>query len=399
MITHEEVHRLLTDLESARVERTQSTKDTEKFSKAVCAFANDLENSGKKGYLLIGVKDNGELSGLQVTDELLKDLAALRTNGQILPTPSIGVERFDFSNGEVAVVEVSPVPNPPVRYKGKVWIRVGPTATIASETDERRLMERRVSNARNFDMQPCLESELSDMSELLIRQAYLPNAIAPEVLLANGRDFPIQLASLRLFDKTRNCPTNAGVLLFGINHRYFFPGAYVQYLKLNGNSLSDEVLNSKEFHNPLAELPKQVEDFVRNNIIQETLSRGNGFQESVAYNYPLWAIRELMLNALMHRDYQSNAPIFFREFSDRIEIENPGGLYGDVNEHNFPKASDYRNPVLAEALKVLGYVNKFNYGIVNAQSELQKNGNPPAEFDLTSGTKFKVTVYAPKVSR
>lgn len=99
------------------------------------------------------------------------------------------------------------------------------------------------------------------------------------------------------------------------------------------------------------------------------------------------------MNAVMHRSYDSNAPIYLYHFTDRIEIIKPGSLYGEVRPENFPGASDYRNPVLATAMKNLNYVNRFNFGIFNAQKQLEKNGNPPAEFDLSLQTKFKVTIW------
>jgi ATP-dependent DNA helicase RecG len=102
------------------------------------------------------------------------------------------------------------------------------------------------------------------------------------------------------------------------------------------------------------------------------------------------------MNAIMHRSYETNAPIYIYEFSNRIEILNSGGLFGDANAQNFPNASDYRNVVLAEAMKILGYVNKFNYGVKRAIDELIKNGNGKPDFDLTLGTKFKVSIFINK---
>jgi predicted HTH transcriptional regulator len=81
------------------------------------------------------------------------------------------------------------------------------------------------------------------------------------------------------------------------------------------------------------------------------------------------------MNAIMHRDYESNAPVKFYQFTDRIEIVNPGGLYGNARPENFPNVNDYRNPVIAEAMKVLGYVNRFNRGIARVKVELKENGN------------------------
>lgn len=133
MITAEALQRLINDLESDRVERTQSVSDTDKFSQAVCAFANDLPNHNKPGYLIIGVTDKGTLANIQITDELLKNLGALRSNGNIQPLPQINVGKLTINNCDVAVVEVFPSHYTPVRYKGTVWIRVGPRKAQASE--------------------------------------------------------------------------------------------------------------------------------------------------------------------------------------------------------------------------------------------------------------------------
>jgi ATP-dependent DNA helicase RecG len=99
------------------------------------------------------------------------------------------------------------------------------------------------------------------------------------------------------------------------------------------------------------------------------------------------------MNAIMHRDYESNAPVKFYQFTDRIEIVNPGGLYGNARPENFPNVNDYRNPVIAEAMKVLGYVNRFNRGIARVKVELKENGNPEPVFDYDKIGVFGVTVY------
>ena len=100
--------------------------------------------------------------------------------------------------------------------------------------------------------------------------------------------------------------------------------------------------------------------------------------------------RELLMNAIMHRDYESNAPVAFYEYDDHIDIQNAGGLYGKVSANNFPNVSDYRNPFIAEAMKVLGYVNRFSRGVYRVQKELEENGNGKASFDFSLITAFKV---------
>ncbi len=99
-------------------------------------------------------------------------------------------------------------------------------------------------------------------------------------------------------------------------------------------------------------------------------------------DYPIMALQQFVRNAVMHRSYEhTNAPVRVYWFSDRIEIQNPGSLFGQVNRQNFGKGiTDYRNPHLAEAMKNLGYVQRFGIGIPTAKKQLEKNGNPPPEF-------------------
>ena len=92
MITNNELQELLKSTETYRVERTTSTGDMDKFQEAICAFSNDLPNSRKNGYLIIGAYDNGTLSGLKVDDALMKKIAAIRSDGNILPLPIMSVE-------------------------------------------------------------------------------------------------------------------------------------------------------------------------------------------------------------------------------------------------------------------------------------------------------------------
>ena len=108
--------------------------------------------------------------------------------------------------------------------------------------------------------------------------------------------------------------------------------------------------------------------------------------------YPVEALRELAMNAILHRSYESTAPVRIYYFADRIEIQNPGGLYGEASPENFPLQNSYRNPVLAEALRVFGFVNRFGRGVARARAALEKNGNPPPEFEVKDRSYLSVTI-------
>nr|MCU0376323.1 putative DNA binding domain-containing protein [Chitinophagaceae bacterium] len=365
-MTEEQVRILIRDLESDRVERTVSTKE-DKLGPAVCAFSNDFANHRESGFILLGVKDNGEVAGIKISDEDLQKIGNIKSNGNVLPQPSLKVSRvFNIDGGDVVVIEVFPSPYPPVRYDGRCWIRVGPRKAKASIEEEKSLAERRSSLARSFDTSPCIGSTLGDLNIDLFKTFYLPKAIDRETLEQNHRSIENQLASLRFYDLKFNCPTYAGILLFGNQPTHFIPGAYIQYIKIPSRQIVPGIEFEKEFKKCLCLDLLNLDEFIQSIIIKKSLiQHKNTIQEEIVFNYPVWAIRELLLNAIIHRTYEgTNAPTYVYEFTDRLEITNPGFLFGTANISNFPNRSDYRNLQIAESVKTLGFINKFNFGII-----------------------------------
>ena len=390
MITKEHLQKILSDTESYHIEKTVATDNMDKFSQAICAFSNDVADSKKKGYLLIGVRDNGELAGLQVDDKLLLQISNIRTDGNILPQPVMTVEKFSFAQGDVLVVEVTPSQVPPVRYRGRIWVRVGPRKSIATEAEEKLLTERRLSNIRTFDAMPCLGTTLEDLDITLFKKEYLSKAVAEDILQEDKRTIEEQMASLGLYDLRYQCPTNAAIVLFGNNPERFLHGAYIQYVRFKGLDRAGDIINEHKFSGNLCKVLPRIDVFVETSIAQKRPIPISVLREKTVSKYPYWATRELLMNAIMHRDYESNAPVAFYEYDDRIEIQNAGGLYGKVSANNFRNVSDYRNPFIAEAMKVLGYVNRFSRGVYRVQKELEENGNGKASFDFSLITAFRV---------
>ena len=388
----EKVRQMCTDLESEQIERTISTTDANKFAQAICAFSNDLPNTGRNGYLLIGVADKGKLIGLKAEDRLLQSLGGLRSDGNILPQPIMSVQSFSFNDGDVIVIEVQPSPFPPVRYKGRTWIRVGPRKAVANEMEERILIEKRTTNISTFDIRPSVGNDLESIKLKLFSEDYLPRAIDKDILADDKRDIDEQLASLRFYSPNYRNVTNAGLLVFGNEVERNIPGAYVQYVKFDGLSAADDIINEKKMAGNLFDVLYELDAFLEYAIINQKPVAVSALKEETRFNFPKWAIRELLMNAIMHRDYESNAAIKFYQFKDRIVIINPGGLYGNARPENFPDVNDYRNPVIAEAMKVLGYVNRFNRGIARVKKELAENGSKEAIYDYKNMGIFGVTV-------
>ena len=385
-----ELQHILSDTESYNIEWTVSTDNSDKFCQAICAFSNDISGSGKKGYLVIGVKDNGKLSGLKVDDKLLLQIANIRTDGNILPQPIMKVEKLSFEDGDVLVAEVQPSEFPPVRYRGRIWVRVGPRKSIATEAEEIILTERRLSNIHTFDAMPCLGTTINDLDVKLIKKEFLSKAVAEDVLADDKRIIEEQLASLGFYDLRYNCPTNGAIVLFGLNPERYLHGSYIQYVCFKGKDRAGDIVNEHKFGGNLCSELFKIDTFIETSVSQKRPIPVSVLREESVSKYPYWATRELLMNAIMHRDYQSNAPVLFYEYDDHIEIQNPGGLYGKVSPANFPNVSDYRNPFIAEAMKVLGYVNRFSRGVYRVQKELEENGNGEAIFDFSLITAFRV---------
>ncbi|WP_395138753.1 ATP-binding protein [Armatimonas sp.] len=383
--TDEELEALLGDIESDLAERKETFKGDapEKVREAVCAFANDLPGYNKPGVVFIGARDNGTPSGVPITDQLLLILSDIRFDGNILPPPPMTVQKRTLRGAEMAVITVLPSDTPPVRIKGRIWVRVGPRRGIASAQEERVLNEKRRFRDRTFDSHPISSADVAQLDELVFMREYLPSAFSPDVLEANGRTYEQRLAATKMVVSAEEpTPTVAGLLVLGIRTRDFIPGAYVEFLRFDGTALTDPILDSAEIDGTISQVIRRTEEKLT-AVNQTAVSIGP--MEKRASLYPDTALQQLVRNAILHRNYEgTSAPIRIYWFEDRLEIRNPGGPYGAVTKETFgdPGVTDYRNPVLAEALKVLGFVNRFGVGIATARKALLENGNPEPEFEV-----------------
>jgi ATP-dependent DNA helicase RecG len=396
-LTNEELELLLADLESDRVERKESFKGDapEKLRQAVCAFANDLPGHKSAGVAFIGARDDGRVVGLEITDELLITLADIRSDGNIQPMPTMTVEKRHLKGGDIVAVTVMPADAPPVRFKGRTYIRTGPRRDIASQQDERILNERRRHRHLPFDLQPITFAALADLNRRVFESEYLPNAVAAEVLQANHRSYEERLSACRMVSGIDGpVPTLLGCLVLGDRPRDLAPCAYIQFMRLDGTELDAPIIDEAAIDGRLGEMINRIDEKMKAGI-STAVDIHSAATEKRHADYPLAALQQLVRNAVMHRSYEgTNAPIRFTWFSDRIEIISPGGPFGIVTAENFgqPGLTDYRNPHLAEAMRVLGYVQRFGVGIATAKRVLLENGNPPPKFEA-SDTHVLATVW------
>ena len=384
---------LLDDIESDRCERKHSItgKIPDDVKQAICAFANDLPGHRQPGILFIGACDDGSPSGIAVTDRRLREFGGIPSEGHILPLPTMTVEKRHLKGSDMIVVSVMPSDMPPVRYKGRIWIRIGPRRAIASAQQERILNERRRHQDQPFDLYPYPRAQLDDLARVVFEHEYLPAAIAPDVLAANDRTYAERLASCRMIASPQDTtPTVLGLLTLGKRPQDFLPGAAIQFLRIDGVELSDAVSDEARIGGSLSEMLRRIEEKVaaHNRVAVDIASTPTHIR---TWHYPPVALQQIIYNAVLHRTYEStHAPVRVHWFDDRVEVISPGGPYGNVTVENFgePGITDYRNPHIAEVLKTLGFVQAFGRGIATARKALQEQGLPDADFQVSSSAVY-----------
>ena len=243
-----------------------------------------------------------------------------------------------------------------------------------------------------FDMRPAGGATVDDLDLDFVRNQYLPNAIAGDVLERNERSVEHQLRSLRLTDA--GAPTWGAILAFGRDPQALVPGAYIQFLRIIGKEITDPIAGQKQLTGRLDDVLRRLGELLELSVSVRTQVAGS-MREQRRPDYPVDALRQLAHNAVMHRSYEgTNTPVRVYWFADRVEIVSPGGLYGRITPDTFGTGdTDYRNPLLAEVMHHLGFAQRFGLGVPLARKALASNGNPQPEFRFEP-TLVGVTVWA-----
>lgn len=399
--TDEELIRLVEGGESDRIEFKEALTGSAagKIREAICAFANDLPGHRKPGIVFVGVRDDGTAAGLSITDQLLRQLADMKTDGNILPPPSMTVEKRALQGKDIAVIAVEPSNSPPVRCKGAIHIRIGTRHGIATAQDEKILSEKRRHGDQPFDIQPIPATGLSDLNLHQFENEYLVQAFSDEILAANSRAIEERLSATKMIlaaDPAGLVATVLGILVIGKNPQDFLPGAYVQFLRIDGSEYSDNIIDSEEISGAVPDILRRLDEKLKahNHTAVEFTNSDIERRNEI---YPLEALQQIVRNAVMHRRYDgTNTPVRVSWYNDRIEVLSPGGLFG-IGKENFgqPGFTDYRNPNLAEAMRTLGYVQRFGMGILIARKKLADAGHPEPEFETEPPNNFVlVTIWA-----
>lgn len=185
-------------------------------------------------------------------------------------------------------------------------------------------------------------------------------------------------------------PTYAGLLLFGRYPQQWLPSATLLMARFSGVAFADRYIK-EEATGTLPDQLRQAERFIRENV--RPVVRLVGLTHQEVPEHPFEAVRELLVNAVAHRDYSLQGDtIHLNIFADRLEVHSPGSLPGPVNLDNLLEARFSRNAVLVQALSDLGFVERLGYGLDRVVTVLRQNGLRPPRFEEVGGS-FRVTLY------
>jgi ATP-dependent DNA helicase RecG len=367
-------------------------------------FSSFSNTSG--GIIIFGVdeKNNYDICGITNPDTFQKKITeqSLMMEPKIRPIITIcEYEGKIIASAEIPELDIF---NKPCYYSGKgkmkgSYIRVGDADLPMTDYEIYSFDAFKYKNEDELRSKERIEKNI--FNEIYIN-AFLDKIISLKPNLVNlDKDTILKINGI--VDKN-NYPTVCGILNFGKYPQIFSPNLDIVAVRCSTNEYGIEdqngirFLDNKRLDGTISEMLKLALSFVVNNIKKATKINDNGIREDVM-EYPIKAIREIILNALIHRDYSihtENEPIRLTIFDDRIEISNPGGLYGRLSLDELGKVhSDIRNPFIASVLEILELTENRYSGIPTIYAEMKKAGLMEPKFESVRGT-FKVTLYNSK---
>lgn len=250
---------------------------------------------------------------------------------------------------------------------------------------------------RPFDASACPDATLADISDDKVQWFLELAKRQRQFVLDAGTPTPAVLAHLNLLDG--GAPTHAAVLLFGHKPQRFLITSEVKCMHFHGTEVRKPIPSYQIFKGTVFELIDQAVDFVMSKIDRAVGTRAESNQAPVTYELPREAVAEAIVNAVVHRDYASNASVQVMLFADRLEVWNPGELPAPLTFARLrrPHASIPHNPLVCEPVFLARYAEKAGSGILDMIALCREAGLPEPEFRADDG-QFVQTIWRPRTA-
>lgn len=355
--------------ESEKIELKSSFSEWKEAIISLCAFANK-----KGGKVIIGMNDDGVASGIQVGKNTIEDFAnKIKNHTDPILYPSINVKTFGL--GEIVEIEVFESDNKPVFAFDRAYVRVGKTNQKMSQTEVRELIKRYA---------------LSDFDKMYLEKDFRKLEFDDKLIEKVNKEYYgfKTVSSIDFLKKigliTKNKISNAGYLCF-VKNNIEMRNAIVKAARFKGGSVA-KFLDEKELDGNIINTVSQAMDFIKRHISTEFVMTGKPKRDEI-WDYPLLALREAVINALIHRDYNDSGNIQIRIFDNSLEIWSPGLLPKEIDLKSIltENRSIPRNKKLVEIFHKIGLVENWGAGFQRIIEECEKNGNKTPDFSEKTG--------------
>ena len=379
--------KLVKKRESEILEFKPSLSQIKGIIETISAFSNT-----RGGSIIIGVDDKRNILGVDVGKKTIESLAnKIKQNTDPQIYPFISVENIDSKN--IIVVEVKESKSKPVFAFDRVYKRVGGSNHRVSSDEIRKMALE--GKKIYWDEEICEGVTLEDINWKFVEDFFIPlyEKLSERRVIGKPKELLKSLGCIK-----NNEPTNAGILLFGKNLQKFFLSSYIALARYKGKEVFGEKLDYKEFTGNLFQQIDSCNDYlVEHTALMSKLVPGEVRRRDIT-EYGRFSVRELITNAVCHRDYEDQGgKIIIKAFDDKIEFYNIGGLPEWITPENITSEQYSRNPTIAKVLAKVEYIEELGEGwdkIIKEHKEHPLNPKMP-EIKSTKNSTF-VTLFSTK---
>ena len=335
------------------------------------AFANT-----HGGVIFIGVSDKGEIRGITIGKETLSDVSN-RIAQATEPRVIVEVESVAVEGQSVLLVHIAETSIKPISVRGRCYKRVGNSNRVMSPQEIAQM--HLDAMGQSWDQLSVTRAGIDDIADKKVEWYLTRRETTRNV--AKPQDMSLT-ALLRNIDglSDEEIPTHAGILFFGKYPQRFFQNAQLRVVRFKGTSVTHPVIDRLDCSGALWEMVNAAEEFIRKNIRLLSLRTSKSFQRDDKFEYPLAALREAIINALIHRNYQKHSDVRVFIFDNRVEIINPGTFPEGVS----PDAPIHEpvNPILSQFMYDVGFIERYGSGIKMMKRLSEEWGNKAPRYEL-----------------
>ena len=370
-----------------RIEKILNNKESqnlefkEKFTKEVIETVTSFSNTSG-GIIAIGVSNEGKPKGIKADEESIKEWTnqiKQTTQPQLLPE----INLIEVENKTLAIINVQEYPLKPVSFKGKYYKRIGASNHIISLNE---IVELQLYSINSSFDSFTTETTFEELDENLLTEYFTQIKETGRLKLEKDNKTKLQKIGLLKGDKA----TLAALLLFGEHRTNIHIGRF---------KTRDIIIDEIKISEPLVKAIDESMNFIKKNIAIRFEIEGELRRKEI-WQYPITALRELLLNSVIHKDYRNPTDIIIKIYDESIEFTNPGTIMFELKIEDI-RNGDYvayhRNKLLAESFYLRGDVEKFGTGFQRVFRDLESYNNVDFRLESISGFTKAILSYKNEV--